>query len=83
MRQWAISAEVHHTLAQLFGRDDIVLSQRHHNCIMTKQPGYSSATLWHQDNRYWWFDTENLISAWLALGEETRSARYPGIVLAG
>ena len=37
---------------------------------MTKQPGYSSETMWHQDNRYWSFDEENLISVWLALGDE-------------
>jgi phytanoyl-CoA hydroxylase len=37
---------------------------------MTKQPGFSSATLWHQDNRYWSFDQENLVSVWLALTDE-------------
>ncbi len=46
------------------------LSQSHHNCVMTKHPGYSSATLWHQDIRYWSFDRPELISAWFALGEE-------------
>ncbi len=38
---------------------------------MTKHPGYSSATLWHQDIRYWSFDRPELISAWFALGDET------------
>jgi phytanoyl-CoA hydroxylase len=37
---------------------------------MTKHPGYSSATHWHQDIRYWSFDAPDLISAWFALGEE-------------
>ena len=37
---------------------------------MTKHPGYSSATLWHQDIRYWSFDRPELVSVWLALGEE-------------
>ena len=37
---------------------------------MTKYPGYSSATMWHQDIRYWSFDQPELISAWFALGEE-------------
>lgn len=46
------------------------LSQCHHNCVMTKHPGYSSATLWHQDIRYWSFDRPELVSVWLALGEE-------------
>ena len=47
------------------------LSQCHHNCVMTKHPGYSSATLWHQDVRYWSFDRPELVSLWLALGAET------------
>jgi phytanoyl-CoA hydroxylase len=72
-RDWSTSGELKRTLQLLFDTDEsIVLSQGHHNCIMTKQPGYSSATLWHQDNRYWSFDSENLISAWLAVGNETR-----------
>ncbi len=70
-RRWATSAEIGSVLRRLFAVDSIRLSQCHHNCIMTKQPGFSSATLWHQDNRYWSFDQENLISVWLALGNET------------
>jgi phytanoyl-CoA hydroxylase len=38
---------------------------------MTKHPGFSSATLWHQDVRYWSFERPELISIWFALGEET------------
>ena len=40
---------------------------------MTKHPGYSSATAWHQDIRYWSFDRPELVSAWFALGGESRS----------
>lgn len=69
-RTWATSADLRYVLAQLFGHDAVVLSQSHHNCVMTKVPGHSSETLWHQDNRYWSFDQEHLISAWLALGAE-------------
>ncbi|MDH3641429.1 MAG: phytanoyl-CoA dioxygenase family protein [Gammaproteobacteria bacterium] len=69
-RRWATGAAVRSHLATLFGRDDVLMSQCHHNCIMTKHPGYSSATLWHQDIRYWSFDRPELISVWLALGEE-------------
>ena len=72
-RDWATSAEVKSVLTRLFDSDEVVLSQCHHNCVMTKQPGYSSATLWHQDNRYWSFDHQNLVSVWLALGHENRS----------
>jgi len=49
---------------------NVMLSQNHHNCIMTKHPGYSSVTSWHQDMRYWSFDHPELVSVWLALGEE-------------
>lgn len=72
-RSWATSAAVKETLQQLFQAEQVMLSQCHHNCVMTKQPGYSSATLWHQDNRYWSFDEENLISVWLGLGHENQS----------
>jgi len=51
----------------------VMLSQCHHNCVMTKQPGYSSATLWHRDNRYWQFDEPDLVSFWLAITPETRN----------
>jgi len=69
-RRWAIGTEVGGELRKLFGRDDVFMSQCHHNCVMTKHPGFSSATLWHQDIRYWSFDRPELISAWLALGPE-------------
>ena len=69
-REWARQSLIYLILSGLFGRSDIRLSQCHHNCFMTKQPGYSSVTRWHQDNRYWSFDEENLISVWLALGNE-------------
>lgn len=72
-RDWSTSQVVKGHLEQLFGTADIELSQCHHNCIMTKHPGFSSATLWHQDNRYWSFDRQNLVSVWLALGNETRA----------
>jgi phytanoyl-CoA hydroxylase len=73
-RDWATSAEIDQTLKRLFADDDdVMLSQCHHNCVMTKSPGFSSVTLWHQDNRYWSFDAENLISVWLAMGDEIKA----------
>ncbi|MGI9315786.1 MAG: phytanoyl-CoA dioxygenase family protein [bacterium] len=69
-REWATSPTVADRVRQLMGSEHIELSQNHHNCIMTKHPGYSSATLWHQDIRYWLFDQPQLVSVWLALGEE-------------
>jgi phytanoyl-CoA hydroxylase len=73
IRDWATNDQVRGYLFKLFRNNDVVLSQCHHNCVMTKHPGFSSATLWHQDNRYWSFDQQNLISVWLALGDETRA----------
>jgi phytanoyl-CoA hydroxylase len=69
-RRWATGERVRSHLQTLFAQTDILMSQCHHNCVMTKYPGYSSATLWHQDIRYWSFDRPELISVWLALGEE-------------
>ncbi len=57
------------SLYQLLG-PQIVMPFAHHNCIMTKQPRYSSNTLWHQDIRYWTYQRPELISLWIALGEE-------------
>lgn len=56
-------------LRQLLG-PRIVMPLAHHNCIMTKQPVFSSDTGWHQDVRYWSFQRPELISAWIALGPE-------------
>ena len=68
-RRFATRPDLTSALCELLG-DDVCLSQCHHNCVMTKHPGHSSATLWHQDVRYWSFDRPELVSAWLALGAE-------------
>lgn len=68
-REWAAHPAVTERVRQLLG-PRIVLPQAHHNCIMTKQPRYSSDTLWHQDIRYWAFEKPELVSVWLALGRE-------------
>ena len=70
LREWATGQTVR-TALKAFLPGDLLLSQCHHNCVMTKHPGFSSATLWHQDIRYWSFDRPELVSVWLALGEET------------
>lgn len=57
-------------LEQLLG-PRVVMPLAHHNCIMTKQPRFSSETHWHQDIRYWSYDRPQLVSVWLALGRET------------
>ena len=68
-RDWATSAQLASRLHQVIG-SPLELSQAHHNCIMTKNPAFSSATGWHQDIRYWSFEKPELVSVWLALGPE-------------
>lgn len=66
---WATDEELTCGLQQLLG-EGALLSQAHHNCVMTKQARFSSLTGWHRDSRYWHFQRPELISVWLALREE-------------
>lgn len=68
--EWAQHPGVVQRLRRLLG-PNILCSLSHHNCVMTKQPTYSSLTNWHQDVRYWCYQRPELISVWLALGVET------------
>jgi phytanoyl-CoA hydroxylase len=68
-RAWATGPEVAAPLHSILG-SGVMLSQTHHNCVMTKHPRYSSETGWHQDIRYWSFERPELVSMWLALGRE-------------
>jgi len=70
IREWATSPALATCLHTLLG-PQVMLSQSHHNCIMTKQPRHSSVTGWHRDVRYWSFERPQLVSVWLALGRET------------
>lgn len=67
--EWLLRPEILGRLQQLLGRR-VLCPLAHHNCIMTKQPQYSSETGWHQDIRYWSFAQSELINAWIALGPE-------------
>jgi phytanoyl-CoA hydroxylase len=67
--EWAMHAGLVQRLRQLLG-PDLVMPLAHHNCVMTKHPKFSSETGWHQDVRYWSFERPELISVWLALGNE-------------
>lgn len=69
LAQWMISPVLAVRLRQLLG-PRVEMSQAHHNCVMTKNPGYSSETHWHQDIRYWSFQQPDLVSVWTALGRE-------------
>ncbi len=66
---WIADPRLVARLQQLLG-PDIVMPLVHHNCIMTKQPQFSSDTGWHRDIRYWSFQRPELVSVWLALGTE-------------
>ena len=67
--EWMLRPEILGRLRQLLGRN-IVCPLAHHNCIMTKQPQFSSETGWHQDIRYWSFQRPELVNVWIALGNE-------------
>lgn len=68
-REWATSRMLAERLVELIGAH-VELSQAHHNCVMTKEPRFSSLTQWHRDIRYWSFERPELVSVWLALGQE-------------
>jgi phytanoyl-CoA hydroxylase len=70
LANWATGKKLSLALHQLLGKG-ARLSQVHHNCIMTKQPRFSSLTGWHRDSRYWQFQRAELVSVWLALRNET------------
>lgn len=67
--QWLCDGELTGRLADLIG-SPIVMPLAHHNCIMTKQPKFSSDTGWHQDIRYWAYQRPDLISVWISLVPE-------------
>jgi len=68
-KNWMESEKIRPILKQILD-DNVVITTAHHNSIMTKMPKSSSETSWHQDRRYWSFSGDNLVSVWLALGEE-------------
>lgn len=57
-------------IKKILGVRALYLNPNHHNCVMTKQPAHSSATLWHRDTRYWHFTDKYLINVWFALRDE-------------
>ncbi len=67
--QWLSDREFTDRLADLLG-PRVVMPLAHHNCIMTKQPKFSSDTGWHQDIRYWAYQRPELISVWISLVPE-------------
>lgn len=70
--RFASSPDVAGWMRTYFG-EQVFMSRAHHNCLMTKHPQYGSLTGWHRDARYWSFERDDLVSAWLAIGDETAS----------
>ncbi|GAA0828509.1 phytanoyl-CoA dioxygenase family protein [Cupriavidus pauculus] len=68
-RRWASHPQVVATVEALLG-EPVRLTLAHHNCVMTKHPHYGSQTGWHRDTRYWAFVKPDLVTVWLALGDE-------------
>lgn len=67
--EWVSYRPLLRRLQQLLGQQ-VVMPLVHHNCVMTKQPRHSSDTGWHRDIRYWSFEKPELVSVWVALGDE-------------
>ncbi len=68
-KEWMENEKIRLILKQVLD-DEVVITTAHHNSIMTKMPSPYSETAWHQDRRYWSYTDDNLVSVWLALGEE-------------
>jgi len=62
--------DITQNVQQILNSNALFLNPNHHNCVMTKQPEFSSETLWHRDTRYWSFNNKYLVNAWFALGNE-------------
>jgi len=70
--RFATSPDVAGWMTSFFG-EKALMSRAHHNCLMTKHPQFGSLTGWHRDARYWSFERDDLVSAWLAIGDEYAS----------
>ncbi len=68
-KEWMEDKNIRPALEQILD-DKVTITLAHHNSIMTKMPYVSTQTRWHQDRRYWRYTDNNLVSIWLALGEE-------------
>ena len=68
-KEWMQNPKIYPILEQVLEEEPILVTA-HHNSIMTKLSKTSTYTCWHKDSRYWHYDGKNLVSIWLALGEE-------------
>jgi len=68
-RRWSTDPGLVSVVQALLG-EPARITLAHHNCVMTKHPYYGSQTGWHRDTRYWSFVNPDLVTVWLALGDE-------------
>src|SRR5438105_15286882 len=54
-------------VVDLLGRDLLVWK----SVFFVKEPQTAQFVDWHQDSAYWGFDTEDVVTAWIALTEST------------
>ncbi|MCY4656285.1 MAG: phytanoyl-CoA dioxygenase family protein [Gammaproteobacteria bacterium] len=69
-KDFVTDPELIRSLRIFSNRNGLVFTPNHHNCLMSKHPGFSSSTYWHQDIRYWHFEKSELVSVWLGLTDE-------------
>jgi len=70
-KNWMRDSDIKPILEQVLDEEPVLVTA-HHNSIMTKLPKTSTNTEWHRDKRYWHYDSDNLVSVWLALGDEDK-----------
>ncbi len=70
-KNWMRNKKIYPILKQVLGEEPVIVTA-HHNSIMTKLAKTSTNTEWHRDRRYWRYDSDNLVSIWLALQDENQ-----------
>ena len=70
-KNWMLNREIRPILEQVLDEKPVIV-KAHHNSIMTKRAKTSTHTEWHRDIRYWSYDSDNLVSVWLALQDENQ-----------
>ncbi len=70
-KNWMLNREIRPILEQVLDEKPVIV-KAHHNSIMTKRAKTSTHTEWHRDRRYWSYDSDNLVSVWLALQDENQ-----------
>ena len=68
-KNWMQNKEIKPILEQVLNETPVLVTA-HHNSIMTKLAHTSTATEWHRDRIYWYYESDNLVSVWLALNSE-------------